>query len=141
MNQSERHSESGFNANWRELYFSGTPMRFGNEIQFLFDDYAVEDRHGLERVIGPVEKHPGNPLVFNPPSDSGAAFRHVLYDPVEERFKGWYSSYRDTPGIETGHNYSTLYAESRDGIAWEQPQLGIHPHDEQGDGKRDYRKA
>ena len=48
----------------REAYFQGEPLHIGNQVQFLFDDCVVEDKFGLKRVIGPVEKHPGNPLTF-----------------------------------------------------------------------------
>jgi len=116
---------------WREAYFSGRPQRIGNKVQFLFDDYMVEDRFGLKRSVGPVEKYDKNPLRIDDDkpwetrsaSWSGAYLRYVLYDPLDKRYKGWYLLYRHEPGVETGYNYSTLYAESEDGVAWKKPEL------------------
>lgn len=121
-------------SDWRESYFAGNPLRIGNDIQFLFDDYLVEDRFGLKRVAGPVEKHTGNPLDTGPamPWDSrGAGLCHVVHDPLEERYKAWYVFLKDVPGqqdIETGYNYATCYAESADGLAWTKPALDLFPY-------------
>jgi hypothetical protein len=112
---------------WRENYYKGEPMKIGNQTQFLFDDYIVEDKYGLRRVVGPVEKYAGNPLSMGEDTpwekitDSwgGAYLNHVLYDPLEKIFKGWYLVYRR----QKTYNYSTLYAESKDGITWTKPEL------------------
>src|SRR5690554_6494180 len=120
--------------NWRESYFSGKPLKIGQNVQYLFDDYMVEDRFGLKRVIGPVEKYKNNPLFIDEDkpwelsstSWSGAYLRYVIYDPAEKLYKGWYLMYRYIPGIETGYNYSTLYAESKDGISWKNPELDFY---------------
>lgn len=120
--------------NWRESYFSGKPLEIGQNVQYLFDDYMVEDRFGLKRVIGPVEKYKNNPLFIDEDkpwelsstSWSGAYLRYVIYDPAEKLYKGWYLMYRYIPGIETGYNYSTLYAESKDGISWKKPELDFY---------------
>lgn len=105
-------------------------------MQYLFDDYIVEDKYALRRVVGPVEKHPGNPLHTGPNMPwetstlnwAGADLRHVVYDPWEKRFKAWYVTYRVEPdprGSGNNHNYSTLYAESADGITWTKPELDV----------------
>lgn len=105
-------------SSWRESYFSGEPLRIGNRTQFLFDDFIVEDKYGLKRVIGPVEKYSGNPLM-------GVGLRCIVFDPEDNLFKGWYHRKRWEPGFETGHNYYTLYAESKDGINWEKSKLDL----------------
>ena len=124
--------ESGLQPDWRERYFAGEPLRIGNDVQLLLDDYMVEDRFGLRRVIGPVEKHPENPLPMGAPlpGEAGIGLRQVLYDPAEDSYKGWYCAYRHQPGIETGSSHSTLYVQSPDGITWHQPDLGLFPQAE-----------
>jgi hypothetical protein len=115
------------NASWQQMYYAGEPMKIGNQTQFLFDDYIVEDRYGLKRVVGTVEKYAGNPLSMGEDkpwekiTDSwgGAYLNHVIYDPQEKIYKGWYLVYRH----EKTYNYSTLYAESKDGISWTKPEL------------------
>ena len=125
---------------WRESYFAGLPLTIGNKVQFLFDDYIVEDKYGLRRVIGPVEKYTGNPLDFGEDKPwelnlsanwRGVILRHILYDPEEKLYKSWYTIQRWEPGYETGHNYSTLYAESLDGITWKKPELDFFTIDGQ----------
>ena len=120
----------GFAQPWRERYFSGGPLRIGNQVQFLFDDYVVEDQYGLRRVVGPVEKYPANPLEIRPdlPWESDIGLPDLLYDPEESLYKAWYCVSRYQEGIETGHNASTAYAESRDGIVWTKPELGLFPY-------------
>ena len=115
---------------WRERYFSGKPLRIGNQVQLLFDDYVVEDRYGLRRVVGPVEKYPANPLEIGPdlPWESDIGLPDVLYDPEEDLYKAWYCVSRYQEGIETGHIGSTAYAESRDGVVWTKPELGLFPY-------------
>lgn len=116
---------------WRESYFTGKPLILKTNIQFIFDDYIIEDKYGLKRVIGPVEKYAENPLKIdtdkpwelNSSTWRGTILRHILFDPTEKLYKGWYLIYRREPGIETGYNYSTLYAESKDGIIWKKPEL------------------
>jgi len=132
------------NISWRESYFNGEPMHIGNRVQFLFDDYLVEDKYGLERVVGPVEKYPGNPLDFGDfhpwelypdldgsnPRYLGIMVSNVIYDPQEKMYKGWYVI-RRTDGFSAARNHSTLYVESRDGINWTKPELDLFPIDGQ----------
>ncbi len=125
--QKKSSVKSLFQLDWREKYFAGEPLRIGNAIQFLFDDYVVEDQYGLKRVVGPVEKHAANPLDTGPslPWESyRPVLQDVVHDPEEKLYKAWYGFKKDPEtqkGIETGHNYSTCYAESRDGITWYKP--------------------
>ncbi len=125
--QKQKSVQSLFQLDWREKYFAGGPLRIGNATQFLFDDYVVEDRYGLKRVVGPVEKHASNPLNTGRPLP-WESYRPVLgdvaYDPEEKLYKAWYGFMKDIEtqkGIETGYNYSTCYAESQDGITWYKP--------------------
>ena len=84
------------NSNWRDSYFSGNPLQIGNKVQFLFDDYLVEDKYGLKRIIGPVEKYSASPLTvgidmpweLNSDSWGGANLRHVIYDPEDKLLDG-----------------------------------------------------
>ncbi len=124
---------TSFPRDWRERYFAGEPLRLGTEVQFLFDDYAVEDRYGLHRVVGPVRKHAGNPLDTGPalPWESyQPVLQDVIYDPEERLYKAWYGTMRWQEGVETGYSYSTCYAESVDGITWKKPLFDFFAWDE-----------
>ena len=54
-------------------YFQGEPMRIGNQVQLLMDDYMVEDRWKLTRQSGKVIKHARNPIVVQDKPWEGAA--------------------------------------------------------------------
>lgn len=131
LTQQPKSSAMGIAEPWREEYFSGQPLRIGNKVQFLFDDHVVEDRFGLHRIVGPLVKSEKNPLNMGPDmpwetnttSWGGAYLRDIIFDPIDKLFKGWYLVYRYQKGIETGYNYSTLYAESEDGVNWRKPEL------------------
>lgn len=125
--------EPGFPLDWRETYYAGKPLEIGDSVQFLFDDFAVEDRFGLKRVVGPVEKFSGNPLNTGPalPWESyEPVLQDVVFDSEENLFKAWYGTMRWQEGIETGYSYSTCYAESADGISWEKPLFDFHSWEE-----------
>ncbi len=109
---------------WRSRYFAGEPLRIGRGTFSLVDDYLVEDHYGLERKTGPMTRL--GPLVGDAGGKDGPlpGLHRVIYDPVEDLWKGWYQRYRIEPGIETGYNYSTYYAESRDGLRWSTPDTG-----------------
>ena len=115
----------GDNSYWRGSYFAGEPLQIGNRVQFLFDDYIVEDKYGLKRVVGPVEKYSGNPLCFGDGYE--VSLRRIIYDPREKVYKGWYNHLRR----RQGWHYETLYAESKDGIKWEKPELDFYLRDGQ----------
>ncbi len=139
-----------FSHAWRERYYAGEPLRIGNQVQLLFDDYMVEDSFGLKRVIGPIEEYSGNPLDtgpplwekdeissflekeddFNPETDYvgwvEAPFDDVIYDPDEDLYKAYYRGpfvYREN--FRSRFSRSASYLESKDGINWQKPELDL----------------
>ncbi len=99
------------------------------ESLFLHDHRVVARSQGLQRVMGKVRKHPGNPiLVADRPWEAGSVgYACVIYDGEEKLYKMWYES-RLNPGQLRGPNLEQgrcLYATSGDGLVWEKPILGI----------------
>ena len=96
-----------------------TPIEVGRWRQLFVDDYLVAEMAGVRRVLNPVVKHPGNPLIVSDRPWEGVdvyVYGTVLYDETEQVFKMWYTSWR--PGI-------VCYAVSKDGVRWEKPMLDI----------------
>jgi len=100
---------------------------------FLCDDRVVEDRWLLDRVVVPLKKHGAQPLVTRDHAWEGTGpLMHgaVLYDPEDALYRMWY-------GVWDSHNYfnklpfsyNVCYAESKDGIEWTKPELGVFEHD------------
>ena len=109
-------------------YFQGEPLRIGTEAQLLIDDFIVEDRWGLRRVLHPPAKHLRNPILVreNPwEGDTGIGL-HVLWDDDFSRYRMWYQCFSESDYWGAGGPpYHLAYAESDDGINWEKPALQV----------------
>ncbi len=88
----------------------------------LLDSRIIESVAGAELVVGNVVKHEGNPLfVIDKPWEVTVnnLYPNVLYSEPRELFQCWYLVYG------SGRYDGLCYAQSRDGIAWEKPNLGL----------------
>lgn len=98
--------------------------------QLFVDDFLVEES-SLQREYHRPEYLPGNPVLKpdkpwellsakeNHPAPTAMPFSDgVWFDPQDNLFKLWYMG---------GYVLSTCYAVSRDGIAWEKPELDVVP--------------
>ena len=111
-------------------YLRGEPLRIGNTIQFLMDDYMVEDRWKLTRRVGTVVKHLRNPVLVRdqPWEDSGGCYPSVLFDPQLGKYRMWYECFNLTNYFtHHGPPYYVGYAESDDGFNWTKPHLEGFP--------------
>lgn len=107
-------------------YFRGEPLRIGNQIQLLVDDYAVEDRWKVTRETGSVLKHLRNPvLVQDKPWEEGAGGHPaVIYDDKLKKFRMYYTCFSLSSYFsKQGPSYYMAYAESDDGFNWVKPAL------------------
>jgi hypothetical protein len=78
--------------------------------QLFLDEYLVASSRNVRRLIHPVRKYSGNPVV-----EPGFIYGSVIVDGCKYRM--WYQS---SSGLA-----HVAYAESRDGIIWERPDLGL----------------
>ncbi|MBN1555397.1 MAG: hypothetical protein JXA11_11680 [Phycisphaerae bacterium] len=111
-----------------DAYFTGQPLRIGNETQLLIDDYIVEDRWRLTRVLQQPHKFPRNPILTLDRSWEGdmVYFPYVLWDEDFGRYRMWYRCYSTSNYFGAGGPpYYFCYAESDDGIHWEKPLLKV----------------
>ena len=97
---------------------------------YLFlDDLHVGRLDGLRRVTGTVEHATSGPVLAPeaPWEGLGLIGRNcILWDADESRFKCWYPAYDPTlPDAPVGAKRRWAYAESRDGLSWERPNLGL----------------
>ena len=110
MNQPQRHQYTGLN-----------DLAGRKRFAFL-DTRQVRDIRDAELRFHAAEKHGDPVLVADPKQESGASvYGSVLHD--GERFRMWYQSF--SPGPRRANPYGVAYAESRDGVHWERPELGI----------------
>lgn len=126
------------------------PVKIGHEPQFLFDTHIVDNHwglkdaeEGLRRVVHQPKKHPANPVLAG---DSVFKISNVWVarDKQTGLFRMWYQNNmriganpqddRDeaiqVAGAEnkgTSFTKDVAYAESKDGIHWEKPNLNLFP--------------
>ena len=85
--------------------------------QLFLDDFLIASRTNVTRRVHVAEKHPANPLIW--PEESWEGTVALVYGSVirdGDKYRLWYFS---GPGVS--------YAESKDGITWVKPSLGLYP--------------
>jgi hypothetical protein len=108
----------------------------------LLDNRVVESTEGVALRVGRVSKHPANPL-FREDRPWEVRFdnlyANVVFDEKERLYRCWYSPFIVDPAVtetpvaerETkryrphDREMGVCYAESRDGLRWEKPALGL----------------
>jgi hypothetical protein len=108
----------------------------------LLDSRITYHIEGLKLTTGAVEKHPANPL-FKEDKPWEVRFdnlyANIVYDEKERVYRCWYSPFIVDPAVaETplsqrattkykakAREMGICYAESRDGIVWTKPSLGL----------------
>lgn len=113
-----------------ELRLSLVPRTFrsdpavyiSNRKELFLDDQLVGVFKGTQRVVNQPQRHKGNPLLV-PKGDWEARCLQpfgTVYDPRTGLFRTWYRAFNSA---DTEANM--CYAFSRDGLHWEQPELGL----------------
>lgn len=104
----------------------------------LLDRRVVERVQNAKLQITVPEKHPRNPLfVPDKPWENATNnfYPNVFWDEKSALWKLWYKDVladadcvakMDGPSTVHGVGWYLLYAESRDGLVWERPALGLH---------------
>ena len=88
---------------------SQPPLRISYSKQLLIDDFIVESRHNLSRVLHQPERHSGNPVIVGdqPWEKWHAAVdgRPVVYDEETQEFKMYYVAALLDASAPTGFRY------------------------------------
>jgi len=96
---------------------------------FPCDDRIIEDRWQVERFVVPLQRHAANPLIIrdHPWEGTGPLMQgSVLRDPEDQLFKMWYLVWDEQAyKAESRLSYNICYAESKDGLIWRKPSLGL----------------
>ncbi len=104
------------------------PLKLGPERQLFVDNYLIAAASAVRRTVHQPVKYPENPvMVAQGPMEKNLIVHQVLRDPKTGRFRMWYASWSDFhyPGTKIKGRFPTLYAESKDGVHWERPSLGV----------------
>lgn len=103
------------------------PMDIGTQPQFFVDDTLVDNRWALKqkteevlRVAHQPVKHAGNPVIAGE-----GGYVSVAHDEEAGLFRLWYQTHERGGQDEERTAYGIAYAESKDGLAWTLPKLGL----------------
>lgn len=107
------------------------PLHAVEHVFFAFDDHSIPWQHNLKLTLVPVKKHPGNPVLRRGPKGAPDHGHAVLYGTViktGDTFRMWYLGMHETEnkgGQAPGWWRPMCYAESKDGVQWTKPELGL----------------
>lgn len=104
------------------------PLNIGTQPQFVFDLHTIDNhwalrykREAVQRVFHQPKKFPGNPVIAG---EGGYATVHR--DKNSGRFRMWYQTWVASGIKGQSGRYAIAYAESKDGIKWKLPKLGLY---------------
>jgi hypothetical protein len=119
---------------------SSAPIPITERPQLLLDDFIVHRTEAVERMIHQPRDIAANPVMApeHPWEHRRIPFGSVLWFPEEKKFRCWYLTlniYDSRPGfrgyrkehhVPVNEAAFICYAESRDGVHWTRPGLGLH---------------
>lgn len=106
-------------------------QRPGEEVLFAFDDRSIPWKHNLKLTLVQAEKHPDNPALRRGPEGAPDHGHAILYGTVikeGDTFRMWYLGMFEVAlkaGQAPGWWRPMCYAESKDGVHWTKPDLGL----------------
>ncbi len=98
---------------------------------FAFDDVNIAWQHNLKLTLVEATKHPENPVLRAGPEGAPDHGHAILYGTVLKQgdtFRMWYLGMHETTikaGQAPGWWRPMCYAESKDGVHWTKPDLGL----------------
>ena len=97
---------------------------------FFCDERIIEDRWKVERFVVKLQRYSGNPIIKKDQPIEGAvgpmSGGTVLFDPTDQLYKIWYNVFDlNAYTNRLPFSYNMCYAESKDGIEWQKPVLGL----------------
>lgn len=96
---------------------------------YAFDEVSIPHIQNLRREMRAPEKHPANPVLRRGPAGSPDAKGVQFYGSVikeGEKYRLWYVAFDDDRKNKIASaRWRAAYAESKDGIHWEKPNLGL----------------
>lgn len=103
-----------------------TPVAIGDRLELFVDHHLIERLDNVRLELGtPVERE--NLLRFDEPWEGPTSGAYVTVLQDGDRYRMYYRGGRhDATGKREKDTEVTCYAESRDGIRWEKPRLGLH---------------
>lgn len=103
---------------------SADPVLLGNRRELFADDHLIASKSGVELKLHKPQAREVALVCDAPWEGNTSGYFTLLQD--GELYRCYYrGSHHGEPGGRPGHSGVTCYAESRDGITWTKPKLGI----------------
>ena len=122
-------------------YTDSTMLIVGNIPQYFFDNLVLEQTQDLTRTVHSPQKEPGPLIKKDRPWERFPYFTingwNVLRDEAAGEFKCWYDDWPvDTEEVARQNvmycvSSWTSFARSKDGLAWDKPELDYHEYEGQ----------
>jgi len=105
--------------------FAQTPIDLGNHRELFIDEYLIGEMKNVQLLVhSPVPEeiavHCDKPWEGN-----GCGYFTVLHDKQESIYRMYYHAWQIPTGVEPGGPLTIAYFQSKDGITWERPNLGL----------------
>lgn len=111
------------------LSIAAEPVDIGSRLELFVDDYLIEERTGDVAL----KLHQPTPqdvvLVTDKPWEGNTSAYYSIFQDGDIYRMYYRGSHFDEKTRKATHREVTCYAESRDGIHWEKPELGLHEFD------------
>jgi hypothetical protein len=96
---------------------------------FAFDDVSIPHTQNLRLAMNAPERHPANPVLpLGPPGSPDAQGVQFYGSIIKENgiYRLWYVAFDDQKeSKEPSARWRAAYAESKDGLTWNKPNLGL----------------
>ncbi|MDZ4288766.1 MAG: hypothetical protein U0984_12450, partial [Prosthecobacter sp.] len=115
---------------WGLIIHPGRSQTVSEQVLFSLDDESIPWHDNLKLTMVPPKKHPANPVMGPGAPESPDGKGTLLYGTVikeGDKFRMWYIAWphADKRYPDQVYYRPVAYAESRDGIKWEKPNLGL----------------
>jgi len=101
------------------------PVQLGSRRELFVDDHLIESKSGVVLKMHKPQARDVALVCDAPWEGNTSGYFTLLQD--GDLFRCYYrGSHHGEPGGRSGHSGVTCYAESRDGISWTKPKLGLH---------------
>lgn len=97
----------------------------GHRRELFIDDHLVSEMKNVELLVHQPTREEIAVDYDKPWEGNGCGYFTVLRDRQERIYRMYYHAWQIPTGIETGGPLTIAYFESRDGIKWDRPNLGL----------------
>ncbi|MHC4176086.1 MAG: hypothetical protein ACYSWU_01180, partial [Planctomycetota bacterium] len=105
------------------LVNAAEPIDVGSRLELMVDDYLIEEMTGAALTLHrPVPREVA--IVFDKPWEGNTSAYHTVFQDGE-LFRMYYRGSHYDEKTRKGRGERVCYAESRDGIRWTKPELGL----------------